>query len=357
MITLISTLAMGVSWASPVRLPIAQSGAVPQRIQQADYYTLSKASALLQKNQYSQARPLLEQVTEADPVNLLALFHLGETYLRMAQSAPSNHEALQLLTLSERTFERVLNLNNEMVLTHFKLGKIALLKGNTHAAKQYYRMGLEVSPNNAALTFNLARVHDQEHEKQLAIEYYQKTLAIEPQFIYAYNNLGLLYEEMGNAKLAEHHYKQALRHDPDYNLARLNLGNLYASQARFKDALTYFQAAQVQEPFNNWVYYYMGNMYLRMNQYEQAAKFYQNATELNPEHATTYYLLAVTLSKLNRLDEAMQASLNYIQREPNGQYASEMNRLIMAVKLSQNHGLSIWDGNVSKALRPTAENP
>lgn len=335
-LTAATLLLGGSASAMSVNTPVVPMKNAYKMAGSSEYYTLSQASTLLNQDRNAQALPYLVETVERNPVNVIGLFHLGNAYLELAKQSDIPAQRAVYLEQSEQAFERVLDLNSDLTLTHFKLGKIALMRGDTEAAKKYYQMGLEVEPNNAALVFNLARVYDQSNDKDNAIAWYKKTIAIDPKFTYAYNNLGLLYEESGDTEQAEHYYKQALKRDKSYNLARLNLGNLYATGARYAEARKLFEEASAIEPSNEWVYYYSGNLYLRMNDYDHAVESYNKAIELNPEHATTYYLLAVSLSKAKRMDEAMQASLHYVALDPNGQYSQEMKSLIMTVKLS--HG-------------------
>jgi tetratricopeptide (TPR) repeat protein len=324
-----------VSLAMSVQVPVLRHRTGIALIQDSEYVTLSKASSYIQKGADASAIPLLINTTEQNPMNILGLFHLGSAYLELAKQADIPEQRQVFLDQAQQAFERVADLNSDLTLTYFKLGKIALMKGDMDKAKQVYRQGLDVEPNNAALIFNLARVYDQNNEHAEAIRYYEKTLQADPGFTYAYNNLALLYEEEHNYTEAEKAYKMALKKDNAYNLARLNLGNLYANQGNYAAAKHMFAEAEAQEPQNAWVYYYQGNLCLRMSDYEKAVTAYNKSIELNPKNATTYYLLAVSLSKLKRMDDALQASLHYMQTDPNGPYAKEMQSLIMAMKLSQ----------------------
>jgi tetratricopeptide (TPR) repeat protein len=321
-------------------------------IQESEYLPLSKASGYLEQGDNATALSYLVETNERNPVNILGLFHLGCAYLELAKQSTLRTQQNVYLDQAQQAFERVVDLNDELTLTYFKLGKIALMRNDIEAAKHYYRQGLAIEPDNAALIFNLARVYDQNNERDEAIRYYQQTIATDPNFTYAYNNLALMYEDAKDYSDAEKAYKQALKKDKTYNLARLNLGNLYASNGKYEAAKKVFAEAQALEPQNEWVYYYEGNMYLRMNRFNEAITSYNQALSLNPKHATTYYLLAVSLSKLNRMDEALQASLHYVQLAPDGEYAKEMQSLIMAVKLSQSNGLML-----TPAPGPTAATP
>lgn len=332
---LLTPLASAVGVITPM---VPQKTAL-QSIEEADYYPLGLASVHLQKGENAKALKYLVETVERNPVHILGLFHLGCAYLELAKDSDLPEQQAVYLDQAQQALERVVDLNDELTLVYFKLGKVALMKNDIEAAKRFYTAGLRTDPSNAALIFNLARVYDQNNEKAEAIRYYQKTIETDPGFTYAYNNLALLYEESKDYANAEKAYRQALKRNGRYNLARLNLGNMLAAKGDYKTAKKLFDEALAQEPQNEWAHYYQGNLFLRMNAYDQAVSSYNEALALNANHATTYYLLAIALTKLNRMDEAMQASLHYMQLAPDGEYAKEMKTLIMTVKLSQSNGL------------------
>ena len=255
------TLSMAPAFAWMPSVPVVPYSTASQQIETSEYLYLSKASALLQSGQDAAALNDLITTLDINPINILALFHLGSVYLELAKRSDVPEQQAIFLDQSEKAFERVINLNDELTLVYFKLGKIALLKGDLGAAKKAYERGLKTDPHNAALIFNLARVYDQQGNKDQAIEAYQHTLAVDPQFTFAHNNLALLYEEQKNYKAAEKVYRQAIKQDPKYNLARLNLGNMYASLGKYEAAEKTLAEASTLEPENEWVYFYQGNLY------------------------------------------------------------------------------------------------
>lgn len=327
----------GTALATSFQVPVLSHETASQSVQDSEYYSLSIASGMLERGEYAQALPYLTEALEKDPTNVLANFHMGNAYMGLSRQCDLPPQRAMFQQLSAQSFERVLDLNPNLTLTYFKLGKLALLRGDVEAARDYYQAGLRVDPGNAALMFNLARVYDQMGRRDEAIKHYRQTLALDSGFVFAYNNLGLLYEEAQDFDQAESYYKQSLRRDKGYNLPRLNLANLYAAQGRYDKAERLFIDALHQEPQNSWVYFYLGNMRLRQNDYQAAVDAYNKSVALNPSHPTTYYLLAISLTKLKRMDEAMQASLNYVKLAPDGEFAGEMKNLIFAAKFSQNN--------------------
>ena len=306
------------------------------------YYTLDEASSLITQKQYAEAIRLLNGAAERDPVNIFIHFNLGFCYLEMAKIAQENGSQQRvighksrvevLLSKAEYHFQRVQNLNPDLSVSYFKLGKIALMLNDSDKAIAYYKDGLELEPESAPLAFNLGRVYDQQNKPEKAIEMYQRAIKMDARFVYAYNNLGLLYEGQKNFSSAEKVYMSALKQDPSYNYARLNLGNLYAELGKLPEARHQYEEAIRIEPSNSWAHLYLGNVQFLSGNYQAATRSYQASIALNPEFSTAYYLLAVSLSKQQKLDEAMSASLQYMNLEPDGKYSEQLRGLIGSMK-------------------------
>jgi tetratricopeptide (TPR) repeat protein len=340
-LVLLSLLCAPVAMALP-----AVSGALPQKtgdrlIQESEFYPLAQGADEVRQGNDAAALPYLIKSLEQNPTNLITLFHLGNSYLELAKQADIPAQRMMFLQQAQQNFERVLDLNAELTLAYFKMGKIALMVNDLENAKRYYELGLQEDPKNAALVFNLARVYDQANDKDKAMALYRQAIQLDPQFVYAYNNLALLYEDKKDWKSAAKYYKEALHQDAGYTLSHINLGNLYASSGRYSAAEKELNQAIAQEPDNEWAIFYLGNVYMKQSKYGPAVEMYRKAIALNPGHTSVYYLMAVALSRLNRMDDALQASLQYMQREPEGEFSKEMKSLIMSVKLSQSHGVTV----------------
>ncbi|MEB3287319.1 MAG: tetratricopeptide repeat protein [Vampirovibrionales bacterium] len=313
-----------------------------QVIGQSVYYALDEASELIGQKRYADAILVLNRTVEKDPINIFSHYNLGFCYLELAKIAESSPPAIDhqnryvtLLKKSEFHFQRVQQLNPDLSVSYFKLGKIALMRDDLNAAEAYYREGMAVDPENAPLAFNLGRVYDQAGKNQKAIAEYKRAISLDPSFVYAYNNLGLLYEGQKQYTLAEKAYQAALKQDIGYNYARLNLGNLYAELGRLSDAQRQYEGVLLREPKNSWAYLYLGNVHFLSGHYEEATTAYKASITINPEFATAYYLLAVSLSKLNRIDEALSASLHYMNLEPEGKYSEQLRNLIAILKIQK----------------------
>jgi len=314
-----------VSMATPIKVSTIES---------SEYLPLKEGALALAQHNYALALHELRKALWINPTNLLALFDMGCSYLEMAKSTKEKAQRDRLLVLSTESFERVTDLSEDFILPYFKLGKIALIQGDNDAAIRAYSRGLEIEPENATMTFNLARVYDQLNDRDKAIKGYRRTIELNPKFSYAYNNLALIYEDLKKPEEAEKQYAQALIQDPHYNLARLNYINLTINQGKYNQARQLLKVAQSQEKDNSWVYYYWGSLEMHLGHYANAVAAYNQSVQLDGENSQAYYFMALAYSRLNSSDEALQASLHYLQIEPNGTHSEEMKRLASASHLS-----------------------
>lgn len=299
-----------------------------------------ESSDYIKSGEFSKAIPLLEEAVEADPINVFAVYNLGYSYLELAENTSSSIEADEYLEKAEGSLVRAQNFNPQLDVVYFKLGKIALIKGDTEQALDYYKTGTEYLPDSAAMQFNLGRIYDQDGNIGKALKHYEKAIALDPNFKYSYNNAGLLYEAQGEFDKARKSYETALQVDTNYNYARLNLGNLYALQENYEKAEEMYLEALSYEPNNTWAHLYLANVYFISEKFEQAIPHYQATINSQPDNANAYYLMAVAYSKTNQVDKALEAGGSYLSIDPNGKFSTEMQAMITNLKLKQ-FGISL----------------
>lgn len=299
---------------------------------QSAYAYLQQGSQLADNGLYDKAVPYLRQAVDKNPTNILAQYNLGYSLMMAAEETVSPEKKQAMLEEAEWAFRRAKDLNPDLTLTYFKLGKLALDRNDVEAARDCYKDGVANHPDNFALVFNLAAAYEKLNDLPHAEEAYAKAIALNPKFVFAHNNLGLLYEQTNRPEKAEAVYRDALKAVPDYNFARLNLGSLLQGQGRLTEAETMYKEALQYEPENAWAYLYLGNTYYRMGNYSKALEAYKHAVVIDPKYPTTYYLISLVLQKLNRNDEAIASGLQYIHLSPDGAFSQEANELVLTLQ-------------------------
>jgi tetratricopeptide (TPR) repeat protein len=311
-----------------------QWGAVQplQIYKKSGYYDIEQAQALWDTQQYEGALKQYVQASHKMSHSVIANYSLGLSLLKMAEQSTEAAQKLAFYTQAENAFLHAKELNPELQLLYYKLGKLATDQNRFEAALTYYQEGLQYFPDNAVLVFNLGTTLEKLNQVEAAEEAYQKCIALNPQFSFAYNNLGLIYEEQNRPQFAESMYRSAIESNPDYHYARLNLGSLLDTQKRYAEAVEQFNIVLRDHPDNEWATLYLGNVYYHQGQYEAALKYYQEALALQPSYGNTYFLVSVTLEKLDRTQEAVSVSKRYLERDPNGDYAHDARALIQLLE-------------------------
>jgi protein O-GlcNAc transferase len=301
------------------------------------YAHMHQASIYEQKGQLFKAVNEYNRALELEPREIMAHYNLGIVYYNiwktLAENKTTQIEAMEYLNKAEEEFLWVREANPNIVMTCFKLGRIASIKGNTSETIYYYKEGIRLSPDNFIFYFNLASIYEEAGDLDLAIAYYKMCIKIEKTFPHAYNNLALLYEQLGYEKEAEEYYKQALKADKGHSYSQINLGSLYTRMEKYKQALKHLKKAQVLEPQNPWVYLHLGFLYEKQEQYELAYASYVKFVELKPGYSKGYYILCKLLDKMNKQSEAMLAGIVYLKLDPAGEYSLDVKYIIKKIQL------------------------
>lgn len=130
----------------------------------------------------------------------------------------------------------------------FLLGRLALKKGDNHAAAEYFENTAALRPDHAAAYVELAKLYSSRHESDRARACYETALRLVPEVAELHNNLGLLHLDKGRLPEAEHCFERALQLKPDLAPARNNLGRVYSARRQYDAAIACFRAALDMDP-------------------------------------------------------------------------------------------------------------
>lgn len=305
----------------------------------SSYNDMVQGSALADAGHCDQAIPFFKKTIERRPTDVLAWYSLAVCSSNRADETTDTALKAELNQQAEIAYGRVKDLNPNIDVTYYKLGKYAMERGEYKAAKALYMEGVFANPDNVILLFNLAVASEKLDDVFGAQQAYEDAIKANPQFVYAYNNLGLLYEQQNQLDKAEATYKAALERVPEYNFARLNLGNLLQSEDRLDEAEKVYSEVVRYEPDNMWGYLYLGNVHYKQSNYESALHAYDHVISLNPNYTPAYFLSSLALQKLNRGDEALDRGMQYIRLEPNGAFSKEASDLVYSIKTSKTRAL------------------
>jgi predicted CXXCH cytochrome family protein len=129
-------------------------------------------------------------------------------------------------------------------------------------------------------------------------------------------NLAVLHANRGQPELAERAYRKAIRMDPDFLPARANLANLYNATGRNDDAEQVLRQGIERAPDQGELHYSLGLLLAEEKRLEEASEALGRAAALLPARARAHYNHGLALQQLGRRSEARAALLRARQIDP-----------------------------------------
>ena len=304
---------------------------------------LAKAEALIQRNNFADAEPLLRKATEKDATNNVAWFELGFVENALGKSDDSIAAYRKSVEAKSDVFEPNLNLG------------LQLAKKGDPDAEKYLRAATQLKPTShvsegqARAWLSLGHVLEKKNPDE-ALAAYQKAAALEPKNAEPHLAAGLILENQNKFTDAEQQYKQAEQIDPssvdaaiglsnlymrgrqlpeaeaqlrkvvaahpDQPAAKIQLGRVLAAEGKYEDAIAQLEDAAKQVPNDLSVQRDLADLYFTAGKTEQAAKAYQQLIAAHPNDAELHHSLGQALLKAKKFPEAQQELLTTIKMKP-----------------------------------------
>lgn len=253
-----------------------------------------KALALLQRNQLTEAQPLLERVCHIDPRDAETWYLLGGI-----KHHQGHHEAAAIC------YERAANLEPQNPDTHYYLANALSEIGRFGEATQHYLSALALRPNFIEAHCNLGAAFEQQKNFAQATEHYRLALRADPSRIELHYNLGNALKALGQYAEAETSYRHVLEQRPDHAKTNNNLGNMLADQGRFDEAIVCFQRVLELCPNHADASNNLGNVLADQGRFDEAIACLQQALTIHPDHLDLNYNLGSLLRDCGRIVEAI----------------------------------------------------
>jgi len=261
---------------------------------------LALGKALREQQRHEEATPLLRTAIEAAPELCEAHFELGLALLLQQQAA-----------LSEKHFERTLDLDPGHQLARLNLGNAHHNQGRFEAALDHYRLSLAAGPPSAMGFNNIGRALQNLGRVEEAIAAYKQGLELSPTNRRLLGNLESAYEqrpeatisacsEPGSVETQLEHSKslrkqgdlegavqaaqQALELDPGAAWAHFHLGAARQEQGRHHDAVNAFKAAIASDPRFSSAYSNLAGALKSLGLLEPALEHWRQAVAISPEY-------------------------------------------------------------------------
>lgn len=236
---------------------------------------LNLASSFIKKNDFESAIEELKLAIKFDPeaVEPHAILALLYSTQNQVDLATAEYE----IALKNASKQEPKNID-----IYKSLGAIYLKQKKFEAARDAYKLILDLSPNDNEAHFYLGNIYDELNLRDLAIEELRLAIQRKPDYHEALNYLGYIYvEENKNLDEAQILIRKALEIEPDNGAYIDSLGWLYFKQANFKEAIEELEKASslLKDPV---IYDHLGDAYFKINNFENAKLNWQRALELDP---------------------------------------------------------------------------
>jgi tetratricopeptide (TPR) repeat protein len=205
-------------------------------------------------------------------------------------------------------------------------------KGDYHSAIRYYRIALEIDPDNPLTYDRLGSAHRMAGDWEAALASYRKALLLRPDFPEAYNNLGVVLQDQGNWKGALEAYQRAISLDPKLTKTRSNLASVYKQMNRYDEALDQYAVIRRLEPDNAEVCVVMGDLRLRLakdegeaaeGEFYRAEYDYQEALQRRGDFAPAYNGLGQVYFELQDYKKALTMFYRSLDLDPDQESVRE----------------------------------
>ena len=224
---------------------------------------MNKVLDLIEKEDYIQAKALLEQIIKNDENNIEAYKNLG---------------------LCE------VNLDNPIL------------------AIKAFKKAVELDKNDATSLFYLASCYTRTGDKKTAIENFNKVIELRPNFLDAYKNLGMIYVEFTEYDNAINLLENALKNselEADYTFYYI-LSTSYIMKKDYKNASIYLEKALELNPEHISMLNSLGVCYMNLKEYDKALVTLQKAFLSDEKNSLTVYNLGILYQTMGEYNQALK---------------------------------------------------
>ena len=329
---------------------------------------LRQAESELDKQNYSAAEPLLQQVTTSNANNYRAWFDLGylytatgrkpeaitayrkavaakpdvfesnlnlglmlaqagspeaEQFLRAAtQLKPSAHpqEGLERAWLSlghvletskpseaVQAFSEAARLQPKDPEPHLSAGAVLEKQKDWPGAEREYKAASALAPHSADALLGLANVYMQDKRLPQAEDTLRRYVALNPKNAAAQIELGRILEAEGKHSDAAAQLQQGLQLAPGDAAAQRDLAFAYANLGKFDKAEAIYRALLAKTPNDAELHYGLGSSLMAEHKYPEAQAELLNTVKLKPDAGVVYGDLAVTAAENKNYMLALKA--------------------------------------------------
>lgn len=316
-VLLLIAAAVSVAWYYHSKKPPEQTAAEsemrfdPDKLRERYYLPsdltpeLEKAVSKYRSGYRDEAKRQFEEIVQgdhSDGVKSVALVYLGVMSMETERYGQAKHQLLRALKY------------NQSVAALVNLSMVERRMGNLQAAKDYADQARELAPRDPQVALLLGNILSDNQDPDAAAEAYREGIESSPDDPYLRYNLALSLLRRNNFEEAIVQFSMLTDIENGMLAARSHghLGQIYFSKQNFERAADHLRKATVLAPGEARFHYNLGVTMLKLNQDQEALNAFQNALESGSSEIEVYQGLSRAFKKLNQntlAERALQKAL------------------------------------------------
>ena len=347
---------------------------------------LTKAEALIQKQDFASAEPLLQKLVQGDPGNYVGWFDLAFVENELGKQADSIAAYRKSVAAKPDVFESNLNLGLQLAKAGQPdaeqfLRTATQLKPTSHVAegkeRAWLSLGHVLEAKSADMSLRPTPIDE-------ALAAYKEAEAMQPKDAEPHLAAGLLLEKQSRFSDAEQEYKHALALDPnsmdavtglaniymrgrrfpeakselrklvaahpEQAAAHVQLGRVLAAEGKNEDAIAELEAGAKSDPGNVALQRDLADLYVSSGKNEQAQAAYKQLLAEHPNDAELHDSLGQSLLRQKKFAEAQQEFMTAVKLKPD--FGSAYGDLAFAAGENKDYVLAVKALDARSKLLP-----
>ncbi|UCF36443.1 MAG: tetratricopeptide repeat protein [Acidobacteriota bacterium] len=295
---------------------------------------ISQAQQALDRGQFEEAIPLLEQLRDQDEQNLPVRQALVDALMRLRRwdEAAAEMDSLRqdfpdqprvaflaaAVAFRMGQFEAAAARASEAIALDDSSPEIFRVRALSRFMSQDYEgykadlyAILERDPNNAEAYYHLGRYHYEKQTFAESQEAFRKATELDPQFFKAHYFLGWCLQAAGDLEGAKGSYLEAIqivqKAGINYGWPFTDLGDVLILQGQYDEGLVWLKRAIENDPKLPFSHFRYAGALLKKEATPEVESELRTAIQLDPGYPEAYYLLGTYYKRVGDREKAREA--------------------------------------------------
>ncbi len=200
------------------------------------------------------------------------------------------------------------------------LGLIELQKNNYVQSIKYFKLTLNINPQNLKTLNNIGHLLIRKRKYKSSIIFLKRAIEIDEKFFSAYLNLSIVYKNLKKYEDSLKTIKNFLVIDNNSFEAYANLGKIYFDLKNYSESFKYYRIALTINNRSELIYYNLGLLFEKQNKFNQAIVYYKKSIELKSNFYDSQFNLSILYFKIGKCKEGISLYDSRFYKNQNRNY-------------------------------------